>query len=119
MYAIVEIAGSQVKVEKSQKVYVPYLRSKVGSTLKFDKVLLRSDENKTTVGSPYIDGATVEAKALAHPKDGKATRTDATAMRNGWASSGLAVRLCGRETSSYGSGAPKFIPAPMSGSAAM
>ncbi len=71
MYAIVEIAGTQVRVEKSQKVYVPRLTSEVGKTVRFDKVLLRSDESKTEVGSPYIDGSFVEVKVLAHPKDDK------------------------------------------------
>lgn len=71
MYAIVEIAGTQVKVEKAQKVYVPRLESEVGATVKFDKVLLRSDDKKTVIGSPYVDGSSVEAKVLAHPRDEK------------------------------------------------
>lgn len=73
MYAIVEIAGSQVKVSKDQKVMVPLLRSDVGTTVKFDKVLLKSDEAKTTVGSPYLTGSFVEAKVLKHAKDDKVT----------------------------------------------
>lgn len=73
MYAIVEIAGSQVKVSKDQKVMVPLLRSDVGATVKFDKVLLKSDEAKTTVGSPYLAGSFVEAKVLKHGKDEKVT----------------------------------------------
>jgi len=71
MYAIVEIAGTQVKVEKSKKVYVPHLSSEVGKTITFDKVLLKSDGKKTEVGSPYLQGSVVEAKVLAHPKDEK------------------------------------------------
>ena len=71
MYAIVEIAGTQVKVEKAQKVYVPLLPSEVGKTVRFDKVLLKHDEKTTTVGSPYVEGSYVEARVLAHPKDEK------------------------------------------------
>ncbi len=71
MYAIVDIAGTQVKVEKSQKVFVPRLSSEVGKTVRFEKVLLKSDTKKTEVGSPYIEGSFVEAKVLAHPKDDK------------------------------------------------
>lgn len=71
MYAIVEIAGSQVKVSKDQKVMVPLLTSQVGSTVKFEKVLLKSDESKTSVGSPYLSGAYVEAKVVRHGKDDK------------------------------------------------
>lgn len=71
MYAIVEIAGSQVKVSKDQKVMVPLLTSQVGSTVKFEKVLLKSDESKTSVGSPYLTGSYVEAKVVRHGKDDK------------------------------------------------
>jgi len=71
MYAIVEIAGSQVKVSKDQKVMVPLLTTQVGATVKFDKVLLKSDESKTTVGSPYLSGSFVEAKVVSHGKDDK------------------------------------------------
>lgn len=73
MYAIVEIAGSQVKVSKDQKVMVPLLTSDVGATVKFDKVLLKSDEAKTSVGSPYLTGAYVEARVVRHGKDDKVT----------------------------------------------
>lgn len=69
MYAIVEIAGSQVKVAKNQKVAVPLLASAVGSTVKFEKVLLKADDTKTTVGSPYLTGSFVEAKVISHDKD--------------------------------------------------
>ncbi|MCU0453647.1 MAG: 50S ribosomal protein L21 [Bacteroidetes bacterium] len=52
---------------------VPLLRSDVGATVKFDKVLLKSDEAETTVGSPYLTGSFVEAKVLKHAKDDKVT----------------------------------------------
>jgi large subunit ribosomal protein L21 len=70
MYSVVEIAGTQVKVSPSDKVFVPKMQSEVGSTVKFDKVILKSDEKKATVGSPFIQGAFVEAKVLRHVKDG-------------------------------------------------
>jgi large subunit ribosomal protein L21 len=69
MYAVVEIAGTQVKVSPSDKVIVPRLTSDVGATVKFDKVILSGDEKKTTIGSPFIKGATVEGKVLRHMKD--------------------------------------------------
>jgi large subunit ribosomal protein L21 len=69
MYAVVEIAGTQVKVSPSDKVFVPKIASEVGSTIKFDKVLLTGDEKIASVGSPYVQGAFVEAKVLRHVKD--------------------------------------------------
>ena len=69
MYAVVEIAGTQVKVSPSDKVFVPKIQSEIGSTIKFDKVILTGDEKKTTVGKPFIKGAVVAAKVLRHVKD--------------------------------------------------
>ena len=40
MYAIVEIAGQQFKVEKGRKLYVHRLAGDEGSSLSFDKILL-------------------------------------------------------------------------------
>jgi large subunit ribosomal protein L21 len=69
MYAVVEIAGTQVKVSPSDKVFVPKISSEIGSKVKFDKVLLTGDDKKASVGSPYVKGAVVEAKVLRHVKD--------------------------------------------------
>ncbi len=69
MYAVVEIAGTQVKVSPSDKVFVPKISSEIGSKIKFDKVLLTGDDKKASVGSPYVKGAVVEAKVLRHVKD--------------------------------------------------
>ena len=46
MYAIVEIAGQQFKVEKEQQIYVHRLESKTGSKVNFERVLLIEDNNK-------------------------------------------------------------------------
>ena len=43
MYAIVEIAGQQFKVQKDQKVYVHRLEAEEGSKIEFDQVLLLDD----------------------------------------------------------------------------
>lgn len=73
MYAVVEIAGQQYKVSKSDKIYVPKLESEAGTKVQFDRVLLLSDDIKTQIGTPVIDGASVHAKVLAHLKDDKVT----------------------------------------------
>ena len=71
MYAIVEIAGQQFKVEKDQKVFVHRLQTEEGKKVSFDNVLLLSDGDKVTVGAPAIDGAQVGAKVLKHLKGDK------------------------------------------------
>ena len=71
MFAVVEIAGQQYKVAKDDKILVPLLESKIGSKVTFEKVLLVGDENQTKLGTPYISGASIEAKILNHMKDDK------------------------------------------------
>lgn len=71
MYAIVEIAGQQFKVEKDQQLYVHRLKAEEGTEVTFDKVLLIEDKGKVNVGAPAIKGATVTAKVLEHVKGDK------------------------------------------------
>lgn len=71
MYAIVEIAGQQFKVEKDRKLFVNRLQAEAGSSVEFDKVLLIDNDGKVNVGAPTIDGAKVSAKVLSHLKGEK------------------------------------------------
>jgi len=71
MFAVVEIAGQQYKVIPEEKLYVPKLEGEIGSSVKFDKVLLVSDDKAIKVGAPAVAGASVSAKVLAHVKDDK------------------------------------------------
>ncbi|MGM0480081.1 MAG: 50S ribosomal protein L21 [Bacteroidota bacterium] len=71
MYAIVEIAGQQFKVEKDQRVFVNRLDAKEGDKVDFDRVLLTDDKGKVNVGAPAIDGAKVSAKVERHLKGDK------------------------------------------------
>jgi large subunit ribosomal protein L21 len=71
MYAIVEIAGQQFKVQKDQKVFVHRLDAEAGKKLEFDRVLLVEDAGKVTLGAPAIEGAKVTAEVLEHVKGDK------------------------------------------------
>jgi large subunit ribosomal protein L21 len=71
MYAIVEMAGQQFKVEKDQQVFVHRLEGKEGSKVTFDNVLLIDNGGKVNVGAPAITGATVVATVLEHVKGDK------------------------------------------------
>ncbi|MFY7787710.1 MAG: 50S ribosomal protein L21 [Thermoflexibacteraceae bacterium] len=71
MYAIVEIAGQQFKVEKDRYVYVHRLEASEGDTLTFDKVLLTENNGTVSVGTPTVSGAKVTAKVLAHVRGEK------------------------------------------------
>lgn len=70
MYAIVEIAGLQYKVEQDQQLYVNRLKGEAGDVVAFDRVLL-TDNGSVTVGAPVIDGLSVQAKILEHVKGDK------------------------------------------------
>ncbi len=71
MYAIVDIAGQQFKVEKGVKVYVHRLDVEEGAKVDFDKVLLLDKEGTVTVGKPTVEGASVSAEVLRHLKGDK------------------------------------------------
>ncbi len=70
MYAIVEIAGLQYKVEQDQQLYVNRLKHEEGEEITFDRVLL-TDNGSVQVGAPVINGVTVVAKVLEHLKGDK------------------------------------------------
>ena len=71
MYAIVEIAGQQFKVEAEKKLYVHRLEAAEGDVVDFDKVLLVDNDGKVSVGTPVVKGAKVSAKVLEHVKGDK------------------------------------------------
>ena len=71
MYAIVEIAGQQYKVEKDQQIFVHRLEGKEGSKVSFDNVLLTANGDKIEVGAPAVKGVSVSAKIIEHLKGDK------------------------------------------------
>lgn len=70
MYAFIKTGGKQVKVEVGQEIYVEKLDVEVDETVTFNEVLLVGGE-KTIVGKPLVEGATVEAKVLKQGKGKK------------------------------------------------
>lgn len=71
MYAIVDIAGQQFKVEKGQEVFVHRLEGDEGKKMEFDKVLLVDNDGKVQVGTPTVEGAMVSGKIVSHLKGDK------------------------------------------------
>jgi large subunit ribosomal protein L21 len=61
IYAIVEIAGKQYRVEPGNTIDVDCLDKIEGETVEFDKVLLVGDDGATKVGKPVVKGAKVIA----------------------------------------------------------
>jgi large subunit ribosomal protein L21 len=71
MYAIVEIAGQQFKVEKGRTLYTHRLEGDVNAALVFDKVLLVDNGGNVSVGLPTVSGASVKVTILEHLKGEK------------------------------------------------
>jgi large subunit ribosomal protein L21 len=71
MYAIVEIAGHQYKVQKDQQLFVNRLQEQEGAKVSFNDVLLIADGSKITVGAPAVEGASITAKVVKHLKGDK------------------------------------------------
>ena len=68
-FAIIETGGKQYKVFPSKILEIEKINAEVGKVLKFKNVLLLNDDKNTEVGSPIIEGASVEAKLLENVKD--------------------------------------------------
>lgn len=71
MYAVVDIAGKQFKVEKDQYLYAPRIDAEIGTKVQFDRVLLIDADGKVQVGQPTIKGASISCKVLEQVKDDK------------------------------------------------
>lgn len=71
MYAVIETGGKQYKVSEGDVIFVEKLGAEEGESVTIDKVLIVGNDDKITVGTPAVDGASVEAKVL---KNGKAKK---------------------------------------------
>ena len=68
MYAIIEACGKQYKVAEGDVIFFEKLDEEEGKKVKFDKVILISNEENVQVGNPYVKGAKVEGKVISHGK---------------------------------------------------
>lgn len=73
MYAVIETGGKQYQVKAGDEVFIEKLDAQAYEKVTFDKVMMVGDEGKTTVGAPYVEGATVSAKVLKNGKSKKIT----------------------------------------------
>ena len=71
MYALVEIAGKQFKIEENTQIKVPYSSNKIGDKVAIDKVLYFDDGDTKNFGNPYISNLSLEAKVVYHGKNDK------------------------------------------------
>jgi len=70
-YAIVEASGQQFWLQPNRYVDLDRLDAEVDSTISLENVLLVKDASGTTLGQPYVKGASVELKVMAHRRGPK------------------------------------------------
>ena len=83
MFAIINIAGKQFRVEEGDKIKVPHLSTDVGKSLAFDKVLLINDGKKVQLGSPLLSNVSISATVVEHGR-GKKIRIFKKKRRKGY-----------------------------------
>ena len=71
MYAIVEIAGQQFKVEQNDEIFVHRLEGDPGTIIEFDQVLLLDNNGKISIGKPLVEGTSITGKIVDHVRGDK------------------------------------------------
>ena len=71
MYAVIETGGKQYKVQPGDVIFVEKLAVEENADITFDKVIAVGADDGIKVGKPYVEGATVSAKALKNGKGKK------------------------------------------------
>lgn len=71
MYAVIETGGKQYQVKEGDVIFIEKLSAEADETVTFDKIVAVGAEDGIKIGTPYVDGATVEAKVI---KNGKAKK---------------------------------------------
>lgn len=69
--AVIKTGGKQYIVTPGQKIKIEKLPQEEGSEVVFDEVLLIKDNDKTEIGTPFVEGAKVKGKVIKHGKGKK------------------------------------------------
>ena len=71
MYALIEFAGKQFRVEEGSSIRVPHVEGKVGSKVTIENILYMDDGKNKTVGTPTVTGAKIDGEVISHGRDRK------------------------------------------------
>ena len=71
MYALIEFAGKQFRVEEGSSIRVPHVEGKVGSKITIENILYMDDGKNKTVGTPTLTGAKIDSEIISHGRDRK------------------------------------------------
>ena len=70
-FAVIETGGKQYRVSAGQRIKIEKLNAREGEIFSFDRVLLKAEGEKVEIGTPYLEGETVEGRVLAQKRDKK------------------------------------------------
>ena len=71
MYAVIKTGGKQYRVAPGEKLKIEQIPADIGSEIVLDQVLMVTDGEAVTVGTPLVSGATVKATVVAHGRGEK------------------------------------------------
>lgn len=70
-FAVIEAGGKQYKVRVGEKIKIEKISGKEGEIIRFNKVLLKFEDGKVSIGTPYLSDAEVQGKIISQGKDKK------------------------------------------------
>ena len=71
MYAVIKSGGKQYKVAAGEKLRIEQIPTQVGEKISLDQVVMVSQGDKVSIGSPLVNGAVVSATVLGHGRADK------------------------------------------------
>ncbi|EGG95615.1 LSU ribosomal protein L21p [gamma proteobacterium IMCC1989] len=71
MYAVIKSGGKQHRVTEGEVLKLEKIEAATGDTIQFDEVLLVTDGDNITIGTPVVEGAAVSAEVLSHGRGDK------------------------------------------------
>ncbi|MEY4750962.1 MAG: hypothetical protein RIQ60_3176 [Pseudomonadota bacterium] len=71
MYAVIKTGGKQYRVAAGEKIKVEQIAADVGQVIVLDQVLAVGSGAELKVGTPLVEGATVNATVVAHGRHDK------------------------------------------------
>ena len=66
MYAVIKIGSAQFKVAQGDTIFANRLKNEEGESLTLDQVLMVGNDSDVKIGSPFVSGASIEAKVIKH-----------------------------------------------------
>jgi large subunit ribosomal protein L21 len=71
MFAVIKTGGKQYRVQEGDVLVIEKLGLDEGQKITFDQILLVDHEEKTLVGTPYLENASVKGEVIENLKDKK------------------------------------------------